>query len=225
MKKKIAEPMPELMPKKGEAWPSWPPDVSTDHLMPRSKRQILTEIKESDEAQKALPSLRRKADAAEKLKAELAEWQRPFDAKKAAALDRAHAAVERINKAEAELARNMIATLESPMWRSARALVQIHAAREDMIKECREALAVDYDAALKAHAEDGSPASSARAKSYAMEAAGPGKLAQLVEETDPNFSPYRSLPEAGPSREIAKILEYLIFPEMRERQPLNVDRR
>jgi len=201
--------------------PSWP-GIPATHLQPRRTRtEIVQALAESQAAAETLPALEAKAAQATKHQKALEEYDRPFNERKLAALERGQAAADKVHVAEAELARAMKAALEENTWRCAKALVGIAAARDEMLEACRQVVAVDFDRALQVNEEDGSEASLLRAKSIAASEAGPAKLASLIDSLDVGFSPLRALPADGPSREVASIIMAWLWPGERKLTPLD----
>jgi hypothetical protein len=212
---------PELAPRR-DVPPSWPA-ISAEHLRPRSQRRsdIEKSLAEARLAEAELPKIQEKASQTEKHQKALEEYDRPFNKRKQAAVERAKAAVEKVHQHEAELSRAMAAALEESTWRVAKSLVNIAASRDEMLEACRQAIAVDFDKALQVNAEDDSEATMLRAKSIAAETAGPAKLAALVDSLDPNWQPLRALPAAGPSREVAAIVMSWLWPGERKLSKLD----
>jgi hypothetical protein len=191
----------------------------------KTRSQIAAQLAESQRAEETLPSLIAKANAKGLHLHELEEWEERggWKVRREEALTHARGIVEKIRQAETELQRHMSATVESPMWRSAKQLVIIAGLREQLRESTLAALQADYQRQIAMLGEDDGPQSLLAAKAKAAEVASPSAHKALVESLDPGWTPTRALPE-GPQRDIAVIIWRLLFPSNFEKTPIDSSR-
>jgi hypothetical protein len=189
---------------------SWSPPIE------RTRAEIAGDLNKSQQAAQAIPALQTLAAQEEKHKKELERWEQPFREKRAQAISTARDLVNQIKEEEAVLARHLKAEVESPMFRAARSLIRIADLRSRMQDQVLHALTSDFERAHTEVTEDGSEASLLRVKSITAATVSADKIANLLRELDPTWSPVRGL--VGPERDVAEIVMGLLWPKGFERE-------
>ena len=194
--------------------------------MTKTKRQIESDLRQSQAAAAALPELKREAAKVEKHKAALEQWENEggWGQREVAARTQAEAIARTIHDKQSELLPLLKQLEGETLFRVIGTFYQVAELRSQLIATCRDG---NYAAIQRAMAEARENAETDKLSYKDVQTIGAsfgeGRVQNMVEEVDAGFWQLRGVPDGSKSQAIGNLCLIFAYPPKRQPQPLDAN--